>query len=810
MKTIKVFLASSEELIDDRNAFGNLVRRLDKIYEKRGIRIELFEWEDYDAAYNYRRKQDEYNDQIKASDMFLALFHTKAGKFTIEEFDVATEEFKKKASPKVYTYCKDLLEGEQESLELVEFKRKLFKELGHYWCRYNNRDSMQLHFVMQLQLVETSGMIEKLKLEDGTVMIEGMPIAKIDNLLFAAGNNTYQKMRHELASLPEKIEKARQRVARFPNDEDLLEDLQQKLDRYNKMKDDFVNLQQKLFETAKRISSMQMEHVSDMLRHAIEAFDKGQIELANTILNEIAHEAEHHMELLDKQHSLIHKDIHALLIQAKTVMADASLEIEERINKTENIYMKAEAWAKKSVLPKEKYEILLADFCEFLYDSAQYDKVLPLAKLFVSIREDLYGINNLLTASAYNDLGQVLLAKGNFTDAFNYLKKSMDIRIELVGEISEEAAASFNNLGGLYNCQGNYRLSLDFYQKALRYYECTKDEVSIAMAINNIGVACTCLGEYDKALASYKSALTIRRRLFDEIHPDIAATYTGIGTIYFKKGDCVEAINYLSKARLIYERVFGVVNPATATCYLCIGQVYHSLGENDIAFKMLTQALKIREKVYGSQHVAVADSYVNLGLFYFSQENNFKAKECYTKALAIYKDNNEQVHPDMGSVYLNIANIYYSEGDLSTALDYNQKALEVYVLLLGEKHPNLAILYSNIGVIYDELKEFSLSLEFYFKALSIREEVLGESHLETASSYYNIGNFYFEHDNYEKALGYYVKVLEIYKAKLGADSMDVQSVIEKIDYIRLINEPKDNEEGNQIKCGFWSRFFKKK
>ena len=103
MKTIKIFLASSEELTDDRNAFGNLVRRLDKIYEKRGIRIELFEWEDYDAAYNDRRKQDEYNEQIKASDMFLALFHTRAGKFTIEEFNVATEEFKEHASPKVYT-----------------------------------------------------------------------------------------------------------------------------------------------------------------------------------------------------------------------------------------------------------------------------------------------------------------------------------------------------------------------------------------------------------------------------------------------------------------------------------------------------------------------------------------------------------------------------------------------------------------------------------------------------------------------------------------------------------------------------------
>lgn len=198
MKTIKIFLASSDELEDDRYAFGNLVRRLDKIYETRGIRIELFEWEDYDAAYNARRKQDEYNDLIKASDMFLALFYIKAGNFTIEEFDVAIEEFRQHASPKIYVYCKELHAGEMESSDLKEFKRKLFEEMGHYWSRYQNRDSMQLHFVMQLQLVETSGVVERLKVENGMVVLEKMPIAKLDNLQFASGNAAYQQMSKEL------------------------------------------------------------------------------------------------------------------------------------------------------------------------------------------------------------------------------------------------------------------------------------------------------------------------------------------------------------------------------------------------------------------------------------------------------------------------------------------------------------------------------------------------------------------------------------------------------------------------------------
>ena len=73
--------------------------------------------------------------------------------------------------------------------------------MGHYCSRYNNRDSMQLHFVMQLQLVETSDSVERLKVEDGMVVLDGMPIAKMDNLQFAAGNKAYQRMKAEMEEL---------------------------------------------------------------------------------------------------------------------------------------------------------------------------------------------------------------------------------------------------------------------------------------------------------------------------------------------------------------------------------------------------------------------------------------------------------------------------------------------------------------------------------------------------------------------------------------------------------------------------------
>ena len=65
MKTIKIFLASSEELKNDRVSFGNFIRELDKRYQQRGIRIDLYTWEGADGAYNGRRKQDAYNDNVR-------------------------------------------------------------------------------------------------------------------------------------------------------------------------------------------------------------------------------------------------------------------------------------------------------------------------------------------------------------------------------------------------------------------------------------------------------------------------------------------------------------------------------------------------------------------------------------------------------------------------------------------------------------------------------------------------------------------------------------------------------------------------
>lgn len=332
MKTIKLFLASSEELEIDRARFGNLVRRLDRIYRKRGISLDLIMWEDLDAAYNCERKQSEYNRHIRACDMFLAVFHQKAGKYTIEEFDVASEAFKQHTSPKIYTYFKELAEGERESDELIEFKHRLFDELGHYWCRYGNTDTMQLHFVMQLQLVE-SDMPIKMELQGEQIMLGESVIAHMDNLSFAACNEDYMRLRSAVSNLEEEFEKAEKRALRYPDDEEFMEEAEKKLTALEHAKRAYTNYGNTLFETAQKMAAFRVQHITERKSRAIEAFERGALREALAILAEAERDAEASINqykravaLTDECRKGVYVSIDELLVKVSIQIADRPIE----------------------------------------------------------------------------------------------------------------------------------------------------------------------------------------------------------------------------------------------------------------------------------------------------------------------------------------------------------------------------------------------------------------------------------------------------------------------------------------------------
>lgn len=810
MKTIKIFLASSEELKHDRDAFGNLVRRLDDIYEKRGIRLKLCPWEDFDAAYNNRRKQDEYNDYVRASDLFLALFHIKAGKFTIEEFNVAKEEFRKHASPKVFVYCKDLQPDEQESAELTEFKRLLYEELGHYWCRYGNSDTMQLHFVMQLQLVENSRM-ETLKVEeDGRVTLDGIRIAHMDQLPFAADNEAYQKMSAELLSLPDEIDKARQRVKKYPDDKDLKDELQKKLNRYNQLKEDFKHLQENLFAAAKMITNLQLQQVNARVRRAIEAFEAGDLERANTILDENEREADRHIEQLEQNQELVHQNIDALQLQAKTVIADVNVPIADRIARVTAIYAKANDWAQRSSYDKKKLAQLLFNYANFLRKYALYEEAKQVYLRQIALSEEIYGPESKEIARSYNNIGLVYLRQGDYSKALDYHSRGMSIDEQVYGPNHPNTASSYNNIGLAYDSQGDYSKALFYYDLAMSISEQIygHNHPDTAVSYNNIGGIYYSRGDYSKALEYYACALSIREQVHGSNHPDTAASYNNIGLVYCSQEDFPKALEYYGRAMSILEQVYGPSHPETATSYNNIGTVYYSQGNYSKALEYYGHAMSIWGHVYGPSHPDTALSYNNIGMVYHSQGDYPKALEYYGRAMSVREQVYGPNHPETATSYNSIGKVYYSQGDFSKALEYYGRAMSIREQVYGSSHPETATSYNNVGTVYCSQGDYPKALEYHNRAMSIREQVYGPKHSETAASYNNIGVIFDNQGNYPMALEYYQKALDIFVSILGSNHPNSIKAQSNIDTVKKVM--RQGTRAKTFKGSFWSRLFGKK
>ena len=159
----KIFIASSWQLRKDRAAFRELIMEQNNAWHEQGAFLQVVGWESFLDAISPTRLQDEYNNAIRDCDIFVMLFHTKVGKHTREEFEVALEQFRKNGKPLLYAYHKTLAPkaapSDEDTQSVAEFEARLHDDVQHFKTGYTNRKGLQLHFLQQLYRLAELGHI---------------------------------------------------------------------------------------------------------------------------------------------------------------------------------------------------------------------------------------------------------------------------------------------------------------------------------------------------------------------------------------------------------------------------------------------------------------------------------------------------------------------------------------------------------------------------------------------------------------------------------------------------------------------------
>ena len=672
MKNITVFLASSDELKNDRNSFHSLVASLDEIFEPRGYRIRCRRWEDFSAFCTGSRTQDDYNRIVRASDICICMFHRKAGEYTIEEFNQALDEYVKSQShPKTFVYIRALIEGEMEDEALKRFKEDLFDRVGHYWCNYATDDAMKLHFVMQLERIipSVSGNASvtegnHFKIENGVVSLYGHKIAELDNLSFAAENPEYLSLKESIARLNTEI--ARLRATGVAELQPMIDEKQAEL---YKKRESLNRLESRLFDLALSINKLigSGTPVSERKRLAIEMFERGNSKGVVEILNE--------------------KDIAADAAQARKEIEQGKLLVDSGRSLIEAGLQKTRSLAEEYVL---RAKALMTDYAEprrFELACHAYEQGIELTRANLSEEElakSLFEYGHFLQTNKRYDLAEVRY------------RENLDIcqRLAAISPYAYEPdlAGTQNNLGVLYNNTQRYKESEKMYLSALKICQRLTAvnpqvyEPDLAMTQNNLGLLYSDIRRYEESEEMHLSAVEIYQRLTivnpQVYEPDLAMAQSNLGTLYKDTRRYEDSEKLCLSAMEIRRRLAAanpqVYEPDLAMTQYNLGCLYSDTQRYEDSEKMYLSAMEIRRRLAVANPQVyepdLADTQYNLGCLYYHIQRYEDSEEMYLSALEVYQ-RLTAVNPQVYEPYLvracnNLSFLFLAQGNFEEAERY--------------------------------------------------------------------------------------------------------------------------------------------
>jgi len=203
MKTIKIFLASSGELKDERKEISLFFAQENKKLMKQNIFFELVIWEELLHSFTGERIQDYFNNEMLFCDIVIVLFHTKVGLFTIEEFNLAYQNLKNGNKPEyLFVFFKEtkipISEINEEILEINKLKKEIEK-LNQLYDSYTSIQDLilkiknQVDYILQNVLVVEKEIKNFTKKNKKNYHIEGFELAP-DVSFFYGRINEFTKL----------------------------------------------------------------------------------------------------------------------------------------------------------------------------------------------------------------------------------------------------------------------------------------------------------------------------------------------------------------------------------------------------------------------------------------------------------------------------------------------------------------------------------------------------------------------------------------------------------------------------------------
>ena len=825
MKTIKIFLASSEELKHERLVIAEHIVNMNRRLADRDVTLRLVKWEYLDSSMGAQHKQEDYNDYLVDCDMCFALFWTKFGMYTEMEFEKSLKELNSKGSIRHLSVL--FKDSTAKCDELRAFEKKCSEEYPALCHTFVNDDTLK-----EIITAGIEGFLSDKSCIDRGMKESGKSKSALQTIrIFLSIDKDLEQERLELMDLVENLNhslasrNANILMIAWDNsayDNRAFDDEISKTDLcLNLYYINFNNTTQTELESAYQalcdgrnpkkiyVYFKDGDSVPEELQEFRDSFPTKYGHFYCSYSNIDTLKADFLLQFMEFQ-SKRFADSKLFDVQNGKVLLDGK-EYVDLINVPFAGNNEEYQLLQKSIKKTQKLLAITEtddpDYSEYAKDLNEMKE--KVAKMESSLWETALKITQLSTTKCSERLERAmqLFNKGDNKGALAVLneeeiEKDAKHAIEqiILGEEISKAGRETLKFSIQENELKVLSLSAEmnsgWLQKVIRLRENILEWTGVlhgtesreyVLALHDLSLSLEENGNYSDALKYYRIALDLSNGIYGE--KDLTAClYRDMGTVFHSLGDCRKSLEYDLQAMAICKEVYGEKHPFTADYYNSVAGAYDGLGDYEKSMEFCQKALAIREKVYGEKDPSTAMSYNNIGILYRKLKDDDRSLKYHFKALAIQEEIHGEKHPDTALSYYNIGIAYLNSRNYEKSLEYHLKALAVYKEVYGEKHPKTADSYNKVADAYLLLEDFEpKALEYYLKALAIREEVYGAEHTKTVETYGNIADYYFDLQEYAKSLELRLKILTINEKKYGevhpdtADSYnDLGSIYEKL------------------------------
>ncbi|MFZ9981111.1 MAG: CHAT domain-containing protein [Cyclobacteriaceae bacterium] len=352
----------------------------------------------------------------------------------------------------------------------------------------------------------------------------------------------------------------------------------------------------------------------------------------------------------------------------------------------------------------------------------RYSQTSELLESLISEYERLFGVATSRLIEPLVNKSQLLLARGDYTDADKIAQRAYKIALDVYGEKSTKSSLVQKLLSELYFTLGDYERAEQYILKAIQSQESQ----------------------------------------FGKNHLEVAKSLSMLSLIRKERGDDPKQImKTLAEARGIIAGQLGPDTPPFADVLRDVAVVSIAMKQYPQALAVLTEAENIWSKKTGSKNnIKAAAIYSLTGDVYYHSRHYQRSEEFYNKGKAIYESNFSKTHPEYVKILSKLSRVYFMTGDYKKSKKNIEEALLNYENYIKQFFPALserekAKYWNTIRSDFEFFNTLAFSQLEDFKDLSgrvynnqlltkalllsssikIRERILNSSNTELKNSY---------------------------------------------------------------------------